>query len=388
MTSPSELYGRPWSEPEYVIVLNSYYEHHGEARHSSCDYVKEVADILGRTPGSVSMRMENYASIDPELFERRSGLSHINKFGKKLFDYWSVRRDALAETANAFLRDIKARNAPTLFNPGPVRVPRAFDRYELVDQIGEGGTGIVFSCIDVESQDLFAMKIIRTDRVYDDKAVRRFRREIRVLKSISDDYIISLHEDNLDSEKNFPAFVMDFASDSLTSYAESQPHGTRPSLSVSEAKSVVESCFQAVGLLHKNNPRLIHRDINPNNLLRIDERWVLADFGLAKFLGTAPLTTSFQTNTQRGMGTQWYTAPEQYREFKEVDQRADIYSIGILIWELFSSSYPPPDMRSLQLPEGLDQVVQRACSRDPGSRYDTLDEMRNEFDLAVAEIVT
>ncbi len=387
MNTPRELYGRPWSEPEYLIVLHYYYRHHGQSRHSSCEYIKDVADILGRTAGAVSMRMENYASIDPELAGQRTGLSHINRFGKKLFDYWSPKREALAETAEAFLRDLKSRNAPTLFNPGPVRMPRAFDRYELVDQIGEGGTGVVFSCIDALTQKLFAMKIIRTDRIYDDEAISRFRREIRILKSISCDSVIKLHEDNLETEKNFPAFVMDFASDSLTSYFNLKQGGERPVLPSQEAKRILDSCFAAISALHMNSPKLIHRDLNPNNLLYVNSKWVLADFGLAKFIGTAPLMTSFQTNTQRGMGTQWYTAPEQYRDFKDVDQRADIYSLGILIWELFTSTYPPPELHNLELPRRLQELVQRACSRDRDCRFSSIQEMQSDFEIAFAELI-
>jgi hypothetical protein len=65
MSKPSDLYVRPWSEREYIIVLHSYMANRNGPRHHLCDYVKEIAGVIGRTPGAVVMRMENYASLDP-----------------------------------------------------------------------------------------------------------------------------------------------------------------------------------------------------------------------------------------------------------------------------------------------------------------------------------
>lgn len=387
MTTPAELYGRPWSEPDYIIVLNQYFLHRHESAHTGCDHVKEVAQAIGRTPAAVAMRMENFASIDPEI-SQRSGLSHINALGRRIFQDWSSDTDAIKKCADTLLRDIRARNVPTLFNPHPIRIPKAFDRYELVDQIGEGGSGVVFSCVAVDTQEVFAIKIIKAEHMHDPEALHRFHREIRALKSIEHPNIIRLHEDNLESERNFPAFVMDHAVHSLTSYAEEISRGCairqRPVVDRATAITIMQSMLRAICRLNANHPRVIHRDLNPNNVLLLkDGTWVVADFGLAKFLRTAPVSTSFQTTTQRGWGTGWYTAPEQYRSFTEADQTADIYSLGMLLWELFTTDSPPPHHAHLGLSGPLIEIWTRATERNPADRYHSVDEFRTAFDVAI-----
>ena len=128
---------------------------------------------------------------------------------------------------------------------------------------------------------------------------------------------------------------MDLASHSLTSFVEETAKASgrneRPAVTGEAAALIVLAACDAVAVLHGNKPRLIHRDINPNNLLLRQGTWMLADFGLAKFLSTAPISTLFRTSTGPGPGTQWFTAPEQYRRFLDADERADIYSLGVLI---------------------------------------------------------
>jgi hypothetical protein len=382
MTTPEHLYGRPWSEPEFLIVLHYYLKHHDEPKHAGTPFVNDLSRILGRTVSSILMRMENYASIDPAVQEARKGLIHINDLGRRLFEKWRASPDALGMTAGVLIRQAEQRDVPDLFNPSPIEIPRAFGRYELVDQLGEGTSGVVFSCIDTESWNAFAIKIIHSHIVQDAEIFHRFLREIHALKAVSHRNVIALHQDNLNSERNYPAFIMDLATHSLTSYLEEARHGQserrRPILHFTESEAIIHSAMDAVEALHQNHPKLIHRDINPNNLLRLpDGRWVLADFGLAKFLTTAPVSTSFQTTTHRGWGTMWFTAPEQYDDFMNTTERTDVYSLGMLIWELFTTTGPPPG--DLGLPEELAELYRKATARDPNQRHGTVDELRREF---------
>lgn len=384
MTTPEHLYGRPWSEAEFLIVLHYYFKHHDDPKHERTPFVQELSRTLGRTVSSILMRMENYASIDPTVQETRVGLIHINEFGRRLFEKWKDQPDALGLTAGVLIRQAEQRDVPTLFNPSPIRIPKAFDRYELVDQLGGGASGLVFSCIDTQTGNAFAIKIIHSHIVQDAEMFHRFLREIRALKSINHRNVITLHQDNLESERNFPAFVMDLATHSLTGYLEEmrrrQNTRKRPILQFNESEAIILSAMDAVEALHINQPKLIHRDVNPNNLLLLpDGRWVLADFGLAKFLSTAPVSTSFQTTTHRGWGTMWYTAPEQYDDFMNSTEQTDVYSLGMLIWELFSTTAPPPSDRDLGLPERLASLHLRATDRDPKKRHSGINELRREF---------
>jgi serine/threonine protein kinase len=118
--------------------------------------------------------------------------------------------------------------------------------------------------------------------------------------------------------------------------------------------------------------------------VRDDGTWVLADFGLAKFIGTAAVATSFVTQTRMGWGTAYYAAPEQYRDFKRTDEKTDVYAAGDLLWELFSSGWPPPELGRPDLPKRLEEVFLRAVARDPCHRHCTIAELTDHFNAACA----
>jgi len=389
MAKPSEIYGRPWSEREYIVVLHCYLKHRGAPRHEDCDYVKDLAALLGRTVGSVLMRLENYASLDPDI--ERAGLRNVGPIGRRVFEKWFHSPESLAACAEVLIRESRELSQPTLFDPEPVRIPRAFGKYELLDLIGEGACGSVYSCVNTDDQRVYALKIIRTDKIADSEILGRFRREIRLLKSQQHPGVIRIYEDNLEYLESFPGFVMEFATKSLRFFIEERTKGQtstfgRPLLPHTEAVSLLRSMFDVVKHLHLNDPVLLHRDINPNNILLLpDLRWVLSDFSLGKFIQPPPLASTFATQTYQGWGTEPYAAPEQWRDFKRVDQRADIYALGVLVWELLSPAWPPFDRSELLLPERLKKLVLRATSRKREDRQNTIGELADEFEEAVIE---
>jgi len=283
MATPGDIYGRPWSEREYIIVLYYYFKHRAAPRHGTCDYVKELAALLGRTIGSVLMRLENYAGLDPDI--DRAGLKNVGPIGQRVFDKWFRSPESLAACAEVLIRESQARAQPTLFDPEPVRIPQAFGKYELLDLIGEGACGSVYSCVNPSDQKVYALKIIRTDKISDVEILGRFRREIRLLKSQKHPGVIQIYEDNLDEQlQSFPGFVMEFATTSLRGFIEERTkeqtcRSERPLLPQSEAISVLRNMFSVITDLHQGNPVLLHRDINPNNILLLpDQRWVISDF--------------------------------------------------------------------------------------------------------------
>jgi len=385
MSKPIDLYGRPWSEREYIIVLHSYVANRNAPRHHMCDYVKEIAGIIGRTPGAVVMRMENYASLDPAETANRVGLINISQLGRKVFQEWHGKDDSLRACAEVLIRDIRSENIPTLFDPDPVKMPKAFGKYELLDPLGDGGFGAVYSCLNSQDGRPYALKIIKTDAMADAEIVARFRREIKALQAIRHPNIIRIHEDNLDETPDFPAFVMDLAKCSLSAYlgekfADVDDGGRRPLLPAHDATRILYAVLDGVEALHLHNPTVIHRDIKPDNILCLaDDSWALADFSLAKFLPRAVVTTTFATASRQAWGTHGYSAPEQFQDFKLADQRADIYSLGVLIWELFSPSWPPFDRTCTLLLEALNKVVLKATDRDKTKRHSSVAELRKEL---------
>jgi serine/threonine protein kinase len=389
MTKANELYGRPWNEKEYIVVLDYYYKYKDQPRHTSKHYIQELAKLLGRTPASIVMRMENFASLDPDVNSKRKGLINVNPFCCRMFNNWSSQIDSLKACSEAFMRDIKAADTTTLFEPEPIQMPKAFGKYELFDQIGQGAFGYVFSCIDTETDKPFAIKFIRTDIAHSEEHYHRFLREIKALKSISHSNVIKIHEDNLDTEKNYPAFVMDLAAGNLNDYlSEKQKLGSgmRPFLNLQERNDILRSIFDGVQALHTGNSPIIHRDINPYNILQTtDGHWILADFSLSKFLAPAPTSVGFSTGSQQRWGTEPYTAPEQWRDFKNADERADIYAIARIMWDLFSCLPPPPrpeeDLHGL--PDELAPIYHKASAYDADKRYETVEQLRSDFEEAI-----
>lgn len=385
MANADTLYGKIWSEKEYLIVLHYYFKYKDHPQHADCDYIQKLSKLMGRTPHSILYRMQNYASIDPdEKKQTRKGKVNISDLGRELFKKWSKKKDTLKDCVEVFLRDEETNNQPTLFNPAPIRLPRAFEKYELLDQIGRGGFGEVFSCLDSNGKE-FAIKIIDKVKLYDQECIHRFRREIKSLKSIKHPNVIVIHEDNLDKEKNYPGFVMDLGKHTLTQYLtksreKNDDPDYRPVLGFEKATHIFKSMMNAVEALHSASTPIIHRDINPNNILQLyDDTWVLADFSLAKFLPPEPVSTTFATNTFQVMGTAHYTSPEQYRSLKNTDERTDIYALGWLLWDLFSSAYPPPRREDPGLPQNLENVFQKAVEWNSDDRFQSVQKLRETF---------
>ncbi len=387
MTNPREIYGTKWSEKEYIITLHYYFQHKGEAQHADTPFVQELSRLLGRTPHSILYRLQNFASLDPsETDPRRKGKTHITNLGKHIFDKWSAKRDSLRDTAEVCLRDEKAKMVPDLFNPSPVKMPVTFRNYELLDEIGRGGFGIVFSCLNTRNDETYALKVIDGLRVYEQECVHRFSREIRALRALNHPHVIRIYEDNLETERGYPGFVMDLAECDLVKYLharamESAGEGSRPILSSQEAQKILIAIMDAVDALHQADAPILHRDVNPSNILRLfDGTWVLSDFSLAKFLPVLPVSTTFATATHHaGMGTAHYTAPEQYRSLRNANKRSDVFSLGWLIWELFSSEGPYPRREPSGLPTALEAVFQEATSHEPEDRFATVGDLKQAF---------
>lgn len=385
MTGAREIYGSKWSEKEYLIVLYYYFKHKGEAQHADTPFVKELSHIIRRTPHSILYRLQNYSSIDPdETDPRRKGKVHITEYGRHIFEIWSQKYDVLQDTAEAFLRDEKAQLEPSLFNPSPIRLPIMFqNHYELLDEIGRGGFGIVFSCLNTRNDKTYALKVIDIAKIHDHECLFRFSREIKALRSVDCPSIISIHEDNLENEKHYPGFVMDLAEYNLPQYLDiaRNKQDQRPTLDSKEAVGIYSTILQAVQILHSSCPPILHRDINPNNILRLfNGNWVLADFSLAKFVPPRPVSTAFTTGTHMAMGTAHYTAPEQYQSLKNADVRSDIFSLGWLLWDLFSSEGPYPRREPSGLSPKLESIFLKATSYKREDRFSTVEELKHELD--------
>lgn len=378
--SATTIYGRPWSYADYLIVLDAYFRSAGQPRHDKSEFIMSIARMIGRTPGSVAMRMENYASIDPVVASRRKGLAKVGQDCRRHFEFWNDKRGDLSVVA----QNLRADRGGDVFDQATffdndVQIPRAFGKYELMDRLGEGGFGVVFSCLAEDGEGLKAIKIVRGDKINDQECIARFAREIKALRAIQSQNVIRMFEDNLDEERTFPGYVMELGDTSLSMCLQEcveatseDPFAPRSTLPADEATNVLLQVLRGTATLHGHSPVIIHRDINPNNVLRMrDDRWVVADFGLVKFIGRPVATTAFATRTEANkiVGTAHYTAPEQYRSFKSAGTQADVYSLGMLIHDLFSTRWGSPDRNDSGIEGPLESIFQRCTERDPSRRF-------------------
>lgn len=380
-----DAYGQLWSKREYIVVLDAYFKAQGQVPSLDSESIVGLTKLTGRTPASIVMRMENFASLDRDV--TRKGLRNVSPECRQIFEEYGRDRSGLSAVAD-FLRGEMDPLQRQLFPAPGVGIKQVFRSYEIQDRLGAGAFGDVFSCMRIDTGKLFAVKFLRMSVDGDREAAGRFAREIRALRAISHPSIIRLFEENVSSPEECPAYVMELAESNLGDYVAScgvaQCDGARALLAPREALEIVRSILDAVRVLHGNEPKILHRDINPNNILRMEDgRWVLADFGLAKFMGRS--LASLETKSREGLGTTYFTAPEQYADLKRVDERTDIYSLGVLIWELFSSETPLPRSEESGLPPPLYRVFSRATARKAAERYVDISEMRREFEQAAQE---
>ena len=278
----------------------------------------------------------------------------------------SVARHSIDERATTG-RENQGFDVPTLAELG-----NSFPELEILEFIGRGGMGAVYKARQKNLDRVVALKVFLY-RPNDPEFAARFEREARALGRLNHPNVVTVYE--FGSRGNFHFLTMEFV-DGLNL----RQLTTEEKLSPEMALQLVPQLCDALQYAHDKG--VIHRDIKPENLLvDTDGRIKIADFGLAKmtngnFNGTL-------THTRQVMGTLNYMAPEQRERPTEVDHRADIYSLGVVIYELLTGELPlgrfqPPSSKSAVASE-LDEVVMRALEKEPERRYQQASEFKTGF---------
>ena len=255
------------------------------------------------------------------------------------------------------------------------------NRYAIESQIGEGGMAVVFRARDVKHDRLVALKVLRSD-VALGVGVQRFLDEIRIAAQLSHPHIVPLHDSG--EAEGWLYYVMPYiAGESLRARLDREGP-----LAESEALGIVREIADALAYAHKLG--VVHRDIKPENILLLEGHALLADFGIARAINAADTTRL--TGTGLAIGTPGYMSPEQIAGEKDVDGRADIYSLACVLYEMLSGEAPfaAPNAASsmaarfhAKVPtlEGhatVSQTVARALARamavDPAARFATASE--------------
>ena len=247
-----------------------------------------------------------------------------------------------------------------------------FPAYEIVELIGKGGMGAVYKARFPALDRLVAIKILPAS---DPQLAERFQREAKALARLSHPHIVAVHDIGRCGPWLF--MVMEFVDG--VNLRQVMRSGD---MSPAQALTIVPQMCEALQYAHDEG--IVHRDIKPENIL-LDKkgRVKIADFGLAKLLGTDAADPSL-TATYQVMGTLRYMAPEQMLGTRDVDHRADIYSLGVVFYELLTGEVPlgrfAPPSQKVQIDVRLDEVVLRALEQKPEQRFQHASEVKTEVE--------
>jgi predicted Ser/Thr protein kinase len=254
--------------------------------------------------------------------------------------------------------------APTVGDePLPLKPGATFRGLEVQDVLGRGGMGVVYRARQMELGRAVALKVLSPTLAADAEFAERFQREARAMASLSHPNIVHVYDFGREGDIYFLAmeYVDGVSLRSLMGEGR---------LETAKALAIVPQICEALEYAHAQG--VVHRDIKPENVL-VDKagRVKIADFGLAKVLGARAMPTL--TRTDVAMGTPQYMAPEQYASMKDVDHRADIYSLGVVFYEMLTGELPAgafePPSKKAAVDARLDGVVLKAMAKEPERRY-------------------
>jgi len=265
-----------------------------------------------------------------------------------------------------------AEAAPgTRVPPKPTELAAQFPQLEILELLGMGGMGMVYKARQTKLDRFVALKILPIDSSRGAVFAERFEREARALAKLNHPGIVTLHDFGQTQEYYY--FIMEFV-DGMNLRQLIQAKTLEPR----QALELVTQICTALQFAHDEG--VVHRDIKPENILLNKKGQVkIADFGLAKLLGAAPDTAL--TMSQAAMGTFNYMAPEQRENAQKVDHRADIYSLGVVFYEMLTGEVPmgrfEPPSKKVQIDVRLDEVVLHALEREPARRYQQASEVKS-----------
>jgi serine/threonine protein kinase/Tfp pilus assembly protein PilF len=258
-------------------------------------------------------------------------------------------------------------------------------RYQIIEELGKGGMGKVYKAQDTDLKEKVAIKLLRPEIAADKKTIERFRNELKFARKIRHKNVCQMYDLNKETGSHY--ITMEYVD------GKDLKGMIRMMGQLSSGKTIFIAKQICEGLVEAHRLGVVHRDLKPQNIM-VDEdgNARIMDFGIARSLKTKGITAAGVM-----IGTPEYMSPEQV-EGKEVDQRSDIYSLGVILYEMVTGRVPfegdtpftigvkhksesPKDPKELntQLPEDLNVVILRCLEKDKEKRYQSAGEVRAEL---------
>ncbi|MFB0564928.1 MAG: protein kinase [Candidatus Aminicenantaceae bacterium] len=288
---------------------------------------------------------------------------------------------------------IPARKAPLpktkTFRAAPKRrleIGTTFsERYQIIEELGKGGMGKVYKVLDQELEEKVALKLLNPEIASDEKTIKRFRNELKTARKISHKNVCRMY--HLSKEEDTYYITMEYVR------GEDLKSMIKMIGQLSAGKTIFIAKQICEGLREAHHLGIVHRDLKPQNIM-IDKEGNarIMDFGIARSLRAKGIT-----RTGVMIGTPEYMSPEQ-AEMKDVDQRSDLYSLGVILFEMVTGRVPfegetplgiamkhkteePPEPKTYndQIPDALSRLILSCLEKDREQRFQTADEVLNEL---------
>jgi tRNA A-37 threonylcarbamoyl transferase component Bud32 len=257
----------------------------------------------------------------------------------------------------------------------PAEIAALFPQLEILECLGRGGMGVVYKARQPRLNRIVALKILAQEKDRDGQFVERFTREAQALARLNHPNIVTVHD--FGEAGGHCYLVMEFV-DGLN-LRQLLLNGK---MAPGQALTIVPKICEALQYAHEQG--IVHRDIKPENILLDKQgRVKIADFGIAKMMGVGDGQQAL-TGAKDVVGTPHYMAPEQLEKPLTVDHRADIYSLGVVFYEMLTGELPlgkfAPPSKKVQIDVRLDEVVLHTLEKEPARRYQQASQLKTDVE--------